>query len=315
MRVLVTGGGGFVGSTLVDACLAQGHDVVVVDDLSTGSAANIAAGARFYEVDIRTPALDQVFATERPEVVSHQAAQVSVRRSVEEPSHDAAINVLGTLNVLESARRHDVRRLVFASTGGAIYGEPDGDRADEEHPRRPESPYATAKLAAEHYLEGYRRGGLETVVLRYANVYGPRQDPHGEAGVVAIFIQRILAGLPPTIFGDGEQVRDFVYVDDVVRANVLALEADVARGPAVFNIGTGRGTSVNALWAQLAAIARPTVTPGHEPARTGDLLRSVLDVTRARKRLGWEPRVDLAAGLARTWQWFSERALKGREPA
>jgi UDP-glucose 4-epimerase len=309
MRILVTGGAGFIGSTLVDACVAQGHDVAVVDDLSAGAAANVAGPARLYEIDVRTGALDEVFATERPELVSHHAAQVSVRRSVDEPVLDAGINVLGTLNVLEAARRHGVRRVVLASTGGAIYGEPDGPAADESHPCRPRSPYAIAKLAAEHYLDGYRLGGMETVVLRYANVYGPRQDPHGEAGVVAIFIQRILAGLTPTIFGDGEQVRDFVYVDDVVRANLLAHEARLAAdGPTVLNVGTGRGTTVNALWSALAAIARPAVSPSHEPARPGDLVRSVLDVRRARTALGWQAQVNIAEGLARTWEWFAARA-------
>jgi UDP-glucose 4-epimerase len=316
MRILITGGAGFIGSTLVDVCLAAGHDVAVVDDLSSGTTINVAGAARFYEVDVRTPAFDEVLATERPEIVSHHAAQVSVRRSVDEPVLDAEINVIGTLNVLESARRHGVRRVVFASTGGAIYGEPDGPLADESHPRRPQSPYAIAKLAAEHYLEGYRRAGLEVVVLRYANVYGPRQDPHGEAGVVAIFIQRILAGLTPTIFGDGEQVRDFVYVDDVVRANLLAHAVALGGGaPSVFNVGTGRGTSVNALWAALAKIAQPAVSPSHEPARTGDLVRSVLDATRARTTLGWEPRVDVETGLGRTWDWFVARAGKDRVAA
>ena len=308
MRILITGGAGFIGSTLADACLAQGHDVAVVDDLSAGSADNVPGAARLYRVDIRTRALDEVLAAERPELVSHHAAQVSVRRSVDEPLLDAGINVVGTLNVLEAARRHGARRVVLASTGGAIYGEPDGPAAGEDHPCRPRSPYAIAKLAAEHYLDGYRQAGLETVVLRYANVYGPRQDPHGEAGVVAIFIERILAGLTPTIFGDGEQVRDFVYVDDVVRANLLAHDAPLAAaGAPVFNVGTGHGTSVNALWSALAALARPAVSPTHEPARTGDLIRSVLDVTRARTALRWEPRVDVAHGLAQTWAWFAAR--------
>jgi UDP-glucose 4-epimerase len=316
MRILITGGAGFIGSTLADACVAHGHDVAVVDDLSAGAAANLARPVRLYQVDIRTPALDEVFAAERPEIVSHHAAQVSVRRSVDEPVLDAAINVLGTLNVLEAARQHGVRRVVFASTGGAIYGEPDGPTADEDHPRRPRSPYAIAKLAAEHYLDGYRLAGMETVVLRYANVYGPRQDPHGEAGVVAIFIQRILAGLTPTIFGDGEQVRDFIYVDDVVRANLLAHDTPLAAaGPTVFNVGTGRGTSVKALWSALAAVARPSVSPSHEPARTGDLVRSVLDVARARTALGWEPRVDITTGLARTWEWFAAGARANRVAA
>ena len=313
MRILITGGAGFIGSNLVDACLAQGHDVAVADDLSAGSAANVAGRARLYEVDVRTPALDEVVAAERPDIVSHHAAQVSVRRSVEEPLLDAEINILGSLNVLEAARRHGVRRVVFASTGGAIYGEVEGPAAAEDHPCRPRSPYATAKLAVEHYLEGYRAAGLETIVLRYANVYGPRQDPHGEAGVVAIFIQRILGGLTPTIFGDGEQVRDFVYVDDVVRANLLAHAVPLADGsPKVFNVGTGRGTTVGALWSAVAAIAGSTVRPSHEPARTGDLVRSVLDPTRARTVLGWEPGVEVADGLRRTWQWFAARAGRDR---
>jgi UDP-glucose 4-epimerase len=239
-----------------------------------------------------------------------------VRRSVEEPLLDADVNILGSLNVLETARRHGVRRVVFASTGGAIYGEVEGTAATEDHPRRPCSPYAIAKLAVERYLEGYRAAGLETVVLRYANVDGPRQDPHGEAGVVAIFIQRILAGLTPTIFGDGEQVRDFVYVDDVVRANLLAHAVPLADGaPAVFNVGTGRGSSVSALWSAVAAIAGSTVRPSHEPARRGDLVRSVLDPSRARTALGWEATVDIADGLRRTWQWFAARAGRGRVPA
>src|SRR5215470_3791633 len=221
MRILVTGGAGFIGSTVVDGYLAEGHDVAVVDDLSAGSADNVARRARLHRVDVRSRELDQVFADERPEIVSHHAAQPSVRRSVEEPMLDAGVNVLGSVNVLEAARRYGVRRVIFASTGGAIYGECQGPAADERHPCQPQSPYAVAKLAVEHYVNVFRvTAGLETIVLRYANVYGPRQDPHGEAGVVAIFIQRILAGLAPTIYGDGEQVRDFVHVNDVVRANV-----------------------------------------------------------------------------------------------
>ena len=313
MRILVTGGAGFIGSNVVDRCLAGGHEVAVVDDLSAGSPANVARRARLHRVDVRSSELDAVFAAERPEVVSHHAAQVSVRRSVDEPIADAEINVLGSLNVLETARRHGVRRVIFASTGGAIYGEMSaGTMADERHPCRPRSPYAVAKLAVEHYLDGYRTaGGLETVVLRYANVYGPRQDPHGEAGVIAIFIQRVLAGLTPVIYGDGEQVRDFVYVDDVVRANVAALGVPAAE-PVVLNIGTGRGTTVNALWRALAAVARPGVSPYHEPARAGDVLRSVLDPSRARAALGWEPEVGLEDGLRRTWEWFVANAHADR---
>ena len=309
MRMLVTGGAGFIGSAVVDACLAQGHDVAVVDDLSTGSAAHVAGRARIYKVDVRSPELDAVFAAERPEIVSHHAARVSVRRSGDAPLADAVVNVLGSLNVLEAARRHGVRRVILASTGGAIYGEPDGPAADETHPCRPRSAYAVAKLAVEHYLEGYERWGLERVVLRYASVYGPRQDPYGEAGVVAIFIERILAGRAPTIFGDGEQVRDFVHVDDVVRANQAAHVLDLRDGErALFNIGTGRGTSVLGLWRVLAGVTGSTVVPSHEPARAGDLVRNVLDAGRARRVLGWVPRVDIEQGLRQTWAWFVAHA-------
>ncbi|HZF05670.1 MAG TPA: NAD-dependent epimerase/dehydratase family protein [Patescibacteria group bacterium] len=310
MRILITGGAGFIGSNITDAYLAAGYDVAVVDDLSSGSADNVDPRARWYRVDIRDAALDAVFAEERPEVVCHHAAQVSVRRSVESPQTDADVNVLGSLNVFETARRHGTRRIVFASTGGAIYGEQTGPPADETHPCRPRSPYAVAKLAIEHYLDYFRvTFGLEAVVLRYANVYGPRQDPHGEAGVVAIFMQRILAGLAPTIFGDGEQVRDFVYVEDVVAANLAALRVAVAaEDMAIFNIGTGRATSVNALWRVIQPLARPRVGAYHEPVRSGDVRRSVLDPSRAAGQLGWRPAVGIEEGLARTWAWFVAQA-------
>jgi UDP-glucose 4-epimerase len=317
MRILITGGAGFIGSSVADACLAAGHDVAVVDDLSSGSASNVDPRVRSYPIDIRDAALDDVFAEERPEIVSHHAAQVSVRRSVEAPRADAEINVLGSLNVFEAARRHGARRIVFASTGGAIYGEQSGPPADETHPCRPRSPYAVAKLAVEHYLDYFGATfGLEAVVLRYANVYGPRQDPHGEAGVVAIFMQRILAELAPTIYGDGEQVRDFVYVDDVVAANLAALGVAIAEGEtATFNIGTGRATSVNAVWRVIEALARPSVGAYHEPARSGDVQRSVLDPSRAARQLGWRPAVSVEDGLARTWAWFVEHAGRTAEAA
>jgi UDP-glucose 4-epimerase len=313
MKILVTGGAGFIGSTVVDAYLGGGHDVVVVDDLSSGSADNVDPRARWYRVDLRTPQLDEVFATERPEIVNHHAAQVSVSRSVEDPLHDAAVNVLGSLNLLEAARRHRTRRVIFASTGGAIYGEPDVLPADESHACRPRSPYAVAKLSVEHYLDYFRAiFGLETVVLRYANVYGPRQDPHGEAGVIAIFMQRIQNGLAPTIFGDGEQTRDFVFVGDVVRANVAALDVPTRGELKVFNVATGCGTSVNELWDVIAAAARPAVTPSRGPERAGDVRHSVLDPGRAAHELGWTPSVPLAEGIALTWQWFVQRAARDR---
>jgi UDP-glucose 4-epimerase len=305
MRIVVTGGAGFIGSTVVDAYVDAGHDVAIIDDLSTGSEANVSPRARWYRVDLRSADVDDVIARERPEVVSHQAAQVSVKRSVDDPRHDADVNVLGSITLLEAARRHGVRRVIAASTGGAIYGEQEGAPADEDHPCRPMSPYAVAKLSMEHYLRYFTAvHGLETIVLRYANVYGPRQDPHGEAGVIAIFIKRILAGLVPTIYGDGEQVRDFVHVSDVVRANVHALSLAGAGTSPTFNIATGRGSSVNTLWRLLRDIAGTAPAPVHEPERPGDVRRSVLDPSRARKTFGWEARVDLATGLRDTWEWF-----------
>jgi UDP-glucose 4-epimerase len=306
MRILVTGGAGFIGSAVADACLAAGHEVSIVDDLSSGTTANVDPQAHWYQCDIRDGQLDEIFAAERPEVVIHHAAQVSVRRSVEAPLTDATINVLGSLNVFDAARRHGARRIVFASTGGAIYGEPTDGAADERHPCRPRSPYAVAKLAVEHYLDYVRATfGLEAVVLRYANVYGPRQDPHGEAGVVAIFMQRILAGLTPSIFGDGEQVRDFVYVDDVVAANLAALEMPAAEETRIFNIATGRATSINTLWHTIDRLVQPALGVYYEPARSGDIRRSVLDPGRAARELGWRAAVDLEEGLRRTWVWFT----------
>ena len=314
MRILVTGGAGFIGSTLVDACLAQGHDVAVVDDLSSGAATNVASAARFYEVDVRTRAFDEVLATERPELISHHAAQVSVRRSVDEPVLDAEINVLGTLNVLEAARRHGVRRVVFASTGGAIYGEPDAPRADETHPRRPQSPYAIAKLAAEHYLEGYRRsragGGGAALRQRVRPAPGPAR--RGRRG----------GDLHPAHPGRTDADASSATASRCATSSTWTTSCAPTCSPTqvaldgiaepVFNVGTGHGTSVNALWAALAKIAQPAVSPSHEPARTGDLVRSVLDATRARTTLGWEPRVDIATGLARTWDWFEARARRDR---
>ena len=306
MRILVTGGAGFIGSAIADACLAAGHEVSIVDDLSSGTTANVDPQAHWHQCDIRDRALHEIFEAERPEVVVHHAAQVSVRRSVETPLTDASINVLGSLNVFDAARRHGTRRIVFASTGGAIYGEQTAGAADETHACRPRSPYAVAKLAVEHYLDYVRATfGLEAVVLRYANVYGPRQDPHGEAGVVAIFMQRILAGLTPSIFGDGEQMRDFVYVDDVVAANLAALDVPTADETRIFNIATGRATSINTLWQIIAGLVQPSLGVYFEPARSGDIRRSVLDPGRAARELGWRASVDLEEGLRRTWVWFA----------
>jgi UDP-glucose 4-epimerase len=318
MRILVTGGAGFIGSAVVDAYLAAGHEVAVVDDLTTGSVEHVDGRARLYRIDVRDPQLDEVFADVRPEIVSHHAAQVSIRRSVEDPRADASVNVLGSLNVFEAARRHGARRLVYASTGGAVYrDEEPGVPAAESRPCRPRTPYAVAKCAVEQYLDYFSAAfGLQAIALRYANVYGPRQDPHGEAGVVAIFVHRILAGVAPTIFGDGEQMRDFVYVDDVAAANCAALGAPASPGEAlVINVGTGVGTSVNTLWHTLARIARPSLEAYHEPARSGDVRWSVLDPTLAGRALGWLPRVAVAEGLERTWAWFATRAGRPVEAA
>jgi UDP-glucose 4-epimerase len=307
MRTLITGGAGFIGSAVADAYLAEGHDVAVVDDLSSGDTANVDPRVRLYRVDVAAGGMDAVFEAERPEVVNHHAAHVSVRRSVDDPQRDATVNVLGALNVLEAARKHGARRVIFASTGGAIYGEQEGPPADEGHPCRPRSPYAVAKLAVEYYLDYYRATyGLDAVVLRYANVYGPRQNPHGEAGVIAAIMERLRAGVTPTIFGDGEQVRDYVYVGDVVHANVAALHTELsAEETAVINIGTGVGTTVNRLWSLIAATASTAVVPAYAPARAGDVRRSVLDASRAKRALAWEPEVDLADGIRRTWAWFA----------
>ena len=299
MKVLVTGGAGFIGSHVVETLLGRGHAVVVVDNLSSGRRANLPASVRCYEVDVRDPRLAEVFAAERPEAVSHHAAQVDVRRSVADPLFDADVNVRGSLNVLECARQAGVRRLIYASTGGAVYGEPDYLPVDEAHPIRPLSPYGASKHIVEHYLFLYRHNyGLEYVILRYPNVYGPRQDPHGEAGVVAIFSARMRRGEPVTINGDGEQTRDFTFVGDCAAANALALELPAAAG--IYNLGTGEPTSINQLFAALKDLTGYPAAPGYGPAKLGETRQIYLTARRARAELGWQPQVALRAGLAQT---------------
>ncbi|HLG68578.1 MAG TPA: NAD-dependent epimerase/dehydratase family protein [Acidimicrobiales bacterium] len=303
MRTLVTGGAGFIGSTLVDRLLAEGHEVDVVDNLSTGSLSNLAAARggfkgrlTIHQLDVRAPELVDVVARRRPDVVFHLAAQADVRVSVNQPVFDAEVNILGSLNVLEGARAAGSERVVFAASGGTLYGEP--GEADlpvkESHPHRPLSPYGVSKKVVLDYLVAYRElHALEFVALALGNVYGPRQDPHGEAGVVAIFAERLVRGSPVVIYGDGAQTRDFVFVDDVVDAFVRA----AARGGGlVCNIGTGRETSVNELYAVMAAQAGVDRAPTYAPARPGELLRSSLDVGRAEIHLGWRPWTDLADG-------------------
>jgi UDP-glucose 4-epimerase len=315
VRTLVTGGAGFIGSTLVDRLLAEGHAVDVIDDLSSGSLANLsdarsdrANQITFHQIDVREPGVVELIGRRRPDVVFHLAAQADVRVSVAEPVMDASVNVIGTLNVLEGARTGGARKVVFASSGGTIYGEV--DPADlpvrESHPQRPLSPYGVSKKVGADYLLVYRElHSIEYTALALANVYGPRQDPHGEAGVVAIFAGRLLAGEPCTIFGDGRQTRDFVYVDDVVDAFVRA--ADRGSG-LLLNVATGRETSVVDLHRTMAEQAgAPDAPVAQAPARPGELARSALDAGRARIHLGWEPWTSLEEGAAQVLRWFDQR--------
>ncbi|MGQ0549829.1 MAG: NAD-dependent epimerase/dehydratase family protein [Armatimonadota bacterium] len=304
MRVLVTGGAGFIGSQIADAHVARGDDVVVVDSLVGGRREFIPQRARFYQADIRDAALREIFARERPELVNHHAAQASVSASVADPSFDADVNVVGTLKLLELCRVSGVEHFVFASTGGALYGEPDRLPADEDTPIRPLSPYGCSKHAAEGYVALYGRlYGLRGCCLRYANVYGPRQDPHGEAGVVAIFTHALLAGQTATIHGDGEQTRDFVFVDDVVRASMLAAERRAEGG---FNIGTGQATNVNTLYQKLATAVGTSAPPRYGPPRPGDVRHITLAAGAAQRHLGWALQVSLDAGLRATVEWFRQ---------
>jgi UDP-glucose 4-epimerase len=301
VRALVTGGAGFIGSHITDALIDAGHTVTVIDDLTRGRREQVNAGATFVELDITVAGLGAAVADARPDVVFHAAAQIDVRESVRNPLHDAAVNVVGTVNVLRAAVDAGARRVVFASSGGAIYGDTDVIPTPEDHPCRPESPYGTAKLCAEAYGGTFsRQAGLEFVALRYANVYGPRQDPHGEAGVVAIFATRLVHGQPVVINGDGTQTRDYVHVHDVVRANLAAVA-----GPAgVYNIGTGVETDVNTLYRLLAAASGVTSNAEHGPAKPGEQRRSCLDTTGARQRLGWSPSIGFDAGARSTLDYF-----------
>ena len=305
MKILVTGGAGFIGSHLADAFLTEAHEVVVLDDLSSGHRAQVPGGARFHEVDIRSAEAAGIVAAEKPDVLCHHAAQMNVRYSVEDPVFDADVNVLGLLRVLEAARRAGTRLTIFASSGGTVYGDVVELPTGEEHATVPVCPYGVSKLTGEHYLEYYRHThGMRYVALRYANVYGPRQDPHGEAGVVAIFAKALLAGSGARIFGDGLQTRDYVFVGDVVRANLAALESSWC-GPV--NIGTGRETSVVNLHARLRKVTGRDILPEHVDAKEGEVRRNVLVCNRAERELGWRPKVDLDDGLAATVDFFRSR--------
>src|ERR1700676_1461203 len=307
MKILVTGGAGFIGSHTVDALVATGqHQVSIIDNLTAGKRGQVNPTAKFHEIDLRdVDAVRRVVEAETPEVIVHLAAQMDVRRSVADPSFDAQVNVVGFLNLMEAAREHGLRHVIFSSTGGAIYGEQEKFPAPEDHPLHPVSPYGVAKMATEAYLFFYRvQYGIDYTALRYGNVYGPRQDPHGEAGVVAIFCGRMLEGKPCTIYGDGKQTRDYIFVGDVVRANVAAANANVS---GAINVGTGIESSVNDLYHTLGTVADVTRAPEYAPARPGEQSRSVISPARAEQLLDWHPQVDLANGLDQTFSYFKER--------
>lgn len=305
MKVLVTGGAGFIGSHVVDRLILEGHEVVIVDNLVTGKRRNINRAARFYKVDVQSWRLERVFRNERPSVVMHLAAQMDVRKSVEDPMFDAQVNVLGTLNVLQQAVTHGARKVIFSSSGGAIYGEQETYPAPENHVLKPLSPYGLSKLCGEQYLSYFQRvSGLQAVSLRYANVYGPRQDPEGEAGVVAIFIQKLLNNEQAVINGNGRQTRDFVFVDDVVEAN-LAMMGQETQG--TYNVGTGVETSINDLFRILLQHTGSTCKEVHGPAKKGEQARSVIDCTKLRQEVSWEPKADLSDGLKKTVEYFRSR--------
>jgi UDP-glucose 4-epimerase len=311
-RVLVTGGAGFIGSHVADAYLRRGDEVVVLDSLVHGKLENVPEGAEFVELDIRDPAAADLIRERRFDIVNHHAAQMDVRVSVEDPRFDASVNVDGLLNVLEASREAGVGRVLFVSSGGVVYGEPAQRPTPESAPKVPESPYGVTKLAGEQYLYYYHRvHGLEYAALRYSNVYGPRQDPHGEAGVVAIFSTRLIRGEPLTVFGDGEQTRDYVFVGDVVEANLLLSELEMPRARSLddrgFNVGTGVETSVLGLADGLMQAAGRRVEVAHAEARQGEVRHSSLDASRLRE-LGWEGRVEIVDGLRETYEWIHAAA-------
>ncbi len=318
MKIMVTGGAGFIGSHVVDRYIAEGYEVAVVDNLSTGKRHNLNPSARFYLMDIRSNLLEEVFKLEGPEVVNHHAAQISVPASVEDPLFDASVNISGLLNLLQYSVKYGVKKIIFISSGGAIYGEADKFPTPEDYPPQPSSPYAISKLISEHYLNFYKRQyGIDFTVLRYANIYGPRQVPHGEAGVVSIFIEKLLKGEVPTIyFHDGEpngMTRDYCYVEDVVRANILALEKGSGE---TFNIGTGKGTETMELYRSVLNLMRNSGfakekiydNPKKGPARPGDIRRSCIDIRKAQNLFGWRPEYDLSSGLKKTIRWFLDKS-------
>jgi UDP-glucose 4-epimerase len=307
-KILVTGGAGFIGSNIADRFISLGHKVAIVDNLSTGFKENVNTKARFYKLDINSKKIEEIFRDEKPEILCHHAAQIEVRKSVSDPIFDAKVNIEGTLNLLNNCVKYKTKKVIFASTGGALYGEQDYFPADEKHPERPLSPYGVAKLAIEKYLYFYKESyGLDYVSLRYANVYGLRQNPWGEAGVVAIFTQKFLSGEKAIINGDGKQTRDYVYMKDVVAANLLALkhtESDF------FNIGTGIETDVNVIFRLLRKLTGSKQMEIHGLKRPGEQKRSVLDSSKAKRILGWSPKYDLEKGMLETVEYYQNKIAK-----
>jgi len=302
VKILVTGGAGFIGSCVADRYLTAGWEVAVVDNLATGRRDNVPAGARFHELDIRDASLADIIAAERPDVISHHAAQMDVRISTTQPAFDADVNIIGSIRVIEAGLAAGVKKIIFASTGGAVYGEPEYIPVDEETPARPLSQYGCSKLAVERYLYLYAaQRGLSYVALRYPNVYGPKQNPRGEAGVTAIFALRMLAGEPCTVYGDGTETRDYVFVDDVVAAHWLAAEKPFT---GVACVGSGVETTVPELFDRLAALTGYKLAPRREPLRPGEIHRISISGRRAKEVLGWEPRVGLDEGLGRLVDFF-----------
>jgi len=309
MNILVTGGAGFIASNITDAYIKAGHDVVVVDNLSSGKRENLNSKAVFYEMDIADGRMEEVFAKHNFDVVNHHAAQIDVRKSVADPVADANTNILSGIKILNLCKKHNVKKIIYASTGGAIYGEPEYMPCDEKHRVRPMAPYGISKHCLEHYIEYfYDLFHLDYTILRYANVYGPRQDPHGEAGVVSIFIGILLDGKNPSIFGDGEQTRDYVYIDDIVNANIKAITNGSKK---IINIGTGMETSVNELYKRLTNAMGLDIKPVYKEARTGEVYKIYLDNKYAKDALGWQPKVGLDEGLKKTSDYFLQLRLHG----
>lgn len=307
MKVLVTGGAGFIGSNIVDALVERGDDVVIVDNLCEGRRENVNPQARLYEISICDPELAKVFEQEKPDIVNHHAAQINLRKSVDEPLFDAQENILGSINVIVNSVRSGVRKLIYSSSGGAIYGEPDYLPADENHPVRPVSQYGVSKYCVEHYIELYaRQNDLSYAILRYANIYGPRQNPFGEAGVVAIFARQMMRGERPSIFGPGNKTRDYAHVSDVVSVNILAMEQDAN---VTCNIGTGVETSDQEIYDAVAAALGYTEKPIYTEVRPGEIQRICLDCSRAKQELGWEHKVSLKEGIASTVAYFKEKGI------